>query len=119
MRPQWFDFADIPYDQMWEDDRLWLPMVLQGQEPFFGKVFLLKRKPIAGDGDKQASPPVSSTAADASGAATNHSTTMTQTVFTNAQPKSGPFAMFKHTFEHSLKAAPREVDLDGNIASFD
>lgn len=119
MRPQWFDFADIPYDQMWEDDRFWMPMILQGQEPFFGKVYL-KRKPISGDENKSASPPVPSTVAEAAGAPANHSTTMTQTtVFTNAQPKSGPFAMFKHTFEHSLKSVPREVDLEGNIASFD
>jgi mutator protein MutT len=31
MAPQWFKLPDIPYDQMWEDDTLWLPQVLDGQ----------------------------------------------------------------------------------------
>ena len=31
MAPAWFKLADIPYDQMWEDDTLWLPQVLAGQ----------------------------------------------------------------------------------------
>ena len=30
MRPQWFAFEDVPYDQMWEDDRHWLDKVLRG-----------------------------------------------------------------------------------------
>lgn len=29
-KPIWFDNADIPYDEMWADDRLWLPHVLSG-----------------------------------------------------------------------------------------
>ncbi len=29
--PAWFPRADLPYDAMWEDDRLWLPYVLEGQ----------------------------------------------------------------------------------------
>lgn len=32
MRPQWFALAHIPYDDMWEDDRLWLPRVLRGEK---------------------------------------------------------------------------------------
>ncbi len=32
MRPQWFLVAAIPYDQMWADDREWLPIVLAGQK---------------------------------------------------------------------------------------
>jgi ADP-ribose pyrophosphatase YjhB (NUDIX family) len=28
MRPQWFPIDGIPYDGMWDSDRLWLPMVL-------------------------------------------------------------------------------------------
>jgi len=28
--PLWFDVADIPYEQMWADDRIWLPRVLAG-----------------------------------------------------------------------------------------
>ena len=33
MRPQWRDIKDIPYDNMWEDDRIWLPKVI-AKEPF-------------------------------------------------------------------------------------
>ena len=29
--PHWFAAADIPYGEMWEDDRLWLPHVLAGR----------------------------------------------------------------------------------------
>jgi len=32
MRPQWYKFADIPYAEMWDDDRLWLPGFLAGQD---------------------------------------------------------------------------------------
>lgn len=31
--PLWTDVASIPYGEMWEDDRIWLPMVIRG-EPF-------------------------------------------------------------------------------------
>ncbi len=31
MAPQWFAIADIPYDAMWQDDRHWLPHVLNGK----------------------------------------------------------------------------------------
>lgn len=30
MAPKWFDIDEIPYNQMWEDDRFWLPRVLKG-----------------------------------------------------------------------------------------
>ncbi|MFU8867755.1 8-oxo-dGTP diphosphatase [Natronococcus sp.] len=30
-RPEWFALEDVPYDRMWEDDRLWLPAVLEGE----------------------------------------------------------------------------------------
>lgn len=29
--PSWFDVADLPWDEMWADDRLWLPRVLAGE----------------------------------------------------------------------------------------
>ena len=29
--PLWFDLDAIPYDQMWEDDRLWLPLLIARQ----------------------------------------------------------------------------------------
>lgn len=28
--PFWCDIDDIPYDDMWEDDRYWLPLMLKG-----------------------------------------------------------------------------------------
>jgi 8-oxo-dGTP pyrophosphatase MutT (NUDIX family) len=31
MSPQWFNMEDIPYDDMWSDDVLWLPEVLEGK----------------------------------------------------------------------------------------
>ena len=36
MRPQWFLFDKIPYDSMWADDPLWLPLLLGGKK-FEGK----------------------------------------------------------------------------------
>lgn len=29
--PIWFRYEDIPFDEMWDDDRLWLPRVLAGE----------------------------------------------------------------------------------------
>ncbi len=31
MRPQWFVIEDIPYDKMWADDHLWLPLLLDNK----------------------------------------------------------------------------------------
>ncbi|SIQ81064.1 8-oxo-dGTP diphosphatase [Haladaptatus litoreus] len=28
--PRWFDFKNVPYDEMWEDDRLWMPHLFSG-----------------------------------------------------------------------------------------
>lgn len=39
MRPQWFKLADIPYDQMWPDDELWMPLLLAGKR-FKGRVVM-------------------------------------------------------------------------------
>lgn len=30
-RPLWVSLDEIPYDQMWEDDGIWLPMLLRGE----------------------------------------------------------------------------------------
>ncbi len=30
--PIWMPTERIPYDQMWEDDELWLPLVLRGRQ---------------------------------------------------------------------------------------
>ena len=32
MKPQWFDFNKIPYDQMWPADIFWIPLVLAGKK---------------------------------------------------------------------------------------
>lgn len=32
MAPKWFKYFEIPYDQMWADDRIWLPRVLAGEK---------------------------------------------------------------------------------------
>jgi 8-oxo-dGTP pyrophosphatase MutT (NUDIX family) len=32
MAPKWFAFNEIPYNQMWDDDRLWLPHILSGKK---------------------------------------------------------------------------------------
>ena len=33
MAPRWFDLSEIPYDQMWDSDRIWMPKFLEGK-PF-------------------------------------------------------------------------------------
>lgn len=30
MKPKWFKIQDIPYDDMWKDDKYWLPEVING-----------------------------------------------------------------------------------------
>ncbi len=41
MKPEWFDFKDIPFEKMWNDDVYWLPKILNGKnlkgEFIFGK----------------------------------------------------------------------------------
>jgi len=32
MAPKWFKRTEIPYEQMWQDDMLWLPLVLRGDK---------------------------------------------------------------------------------------
>ena len=32
MAPQWFNIADIPYNEMWQDDQMWLPLVLKDKQ---------------------------------------------------------------------------------------
>ncbi|MBI4093144.1 MAG: 8-oxo-dGTP diphosphatase [Candidatus Kerfeldbacteria bacterium] len=33
MKPQWFNVKEIPYDQMWDDDKFWYPWLFKRQ-PF-------------------------------------------------------------------------------------
>eukprot|EP00026_Physarum_polycephalum_P020021 Phypoly_transcript_22341.p1 GENE.Phypoly_transcript_22341~~Phypoly_transcript_22341.p1 ORF type:complete len:127 (-),score=21.67 Phypoly_transcript_22341:109-489(-) len=30
MLPSWYDVKNIPYDQMWDDDEIWIPELLRG-----------------------------------------------------------------------------------------
>lgn len=32
MAPQWYKASEIPYDEMWQDDIIWLPQVLKGKK---------------------------------------------------------------------------------------
>lgn len=32
MRPEWFDIGVLPFEQMWPDDRYWLPLFLEGKK---------------------------------------------------------------------------------------
>jgi len=32
MAPKWFALTDIPYADMWQDDQMWLPLVLQDKK---------------------------------------------------------------------------------------
>ena len=32
MSPKWFDISNIPYDNMFPDDKYWLPLILEGQK---------------------------------------------------------------------------------------
>ncbi|KAJ3370677.1 Nudix (Nucleoside diphosphate linked moiety X)-type motif 1 [Allomyces arbusculus] len=38
MRPQWFDWDQVPFDKMWDDDRLWFPWLLR-KEPLTAQVW--------------------------------------------------------------------------------
>ncbi len=39
MRPAWFKIKEIPYHQMWEMDRIWIPYMLKGK--FINAKFIL------------------------------------------------------------------------------
>lgn len=32
MRPKWFNITEIPYKEMWIDDKCWLPLFLEGKK---------------------------------------------------------------------------------------
>jgi len=32
IKPYWFDLDNIPYDKMWEDDKVWLPRILNWEK---------------------------------------------------------------------------------------
>lgn len=39
MRPKWFEVNKIPYDSMWPDDEIWMPILIE-DKLFTGKVLL-------------------------------------------------------------------------------
>jgi 8-oxo-dGTP diphosphatase/2-hydroxy-dATP diphosphatase len=39
MKPQWFHVNEIPFDQMWPDDKYWFPLFLDGKK-FKGRFVL-------------------------------------------------------------------------------
>ncbi|KAI8343633.1 NUDIX hydrolase domain-like protein [Chlamydoabsidia padenii] len=59
MRPEWFDYNEIPYPQMWSDDEQWLPYALDNKY-FLGEFHFAKdQKTILGQKlDVVDSPPV-------------------------------------------------------------
>ena len=58
MKPMWFKLDNIPYEKMFQDDLLWLPMAIKG-EKFTGKVVFNKEMQMQShqfevcDSDKQ------------------------------------------------------------------
>ena len=44
MLPKWFKIEEIPFEEMWDDDRFWLPQVLEGKK--------LKAKFVFKEGEK-------------------------------------------------------------------
>jgi 8-oxo-dGTP pyrophosphatase MutT (NUDIX family) len=32
MAPKWFGIPEIPYNEMWDDDKIWLPSILEGKK---------------------------------------------------------------------------------------
>lgn len=46
MKPEWFNIKNIPFDKMWDDDKLWLPHVLDGKKLKAKFVFDKKDKTI-------------------------------------------------------------------------
>ncbi len=45
MKPKWFNVDEIPFDQMWPDDKYWLPLLLK-EKRFKGKFLFNKSNEI-------------------------------------------------------------------------
>ena len=45
MKPKWFDIREIPFGQMWPDDKYWFPLLLKGKK-FKGKFVFKERDEI-------------------------------------------------------------------------
>jgi len=44
MKPEWFDRNNLPYDKMWEGDKIWFPLVLDGK--CFNAEFIFEGKTL-------------------------------------------------------------------------
>lgn len=44
MKPQWYPESMIPYDQMWEDDRIWLPELLSSEDASVNYTFWFNKE---------------------------------------------------------------------------
>lgn len=41
MLPKWFKIGEIPFEQMWDDDKFWLPHILEGKK--FNAKFIFEK----------------------------------------------------------------------------
>ncbi|MDD5098228.1 MAG: flavodoxin family protein [Candidatus Pacebacteria bacterium] len=48
MKPEWFNVNDIPFDKMWPDDQLWIPLYLE-KKKFLGKILFRNVNEIISD----------------------------------------------------------------------
>lgn len=46
MEPIWFDVDSIPFEEMWDGDKIWFPFVL-GKEKFRGKILFDENKKVS------------------------------------------------------------------------
>jgi 8-oxo-dGTP diphosphatase / 2-hydroxy-dATP diphosphatase len=45
MKPQWFEISEIPFNEMWQDDKYWFPLFLEGKK-FKGRFLFDKNDKI-------------------------------------------------------------------------
>jgi hypothetical protein len=51
MLPSWYDVKKIPYEKMWEDDSIWIPEMLRGENVNYHFKFTHEGKMISYDKD--------------------------------------------------------------------
>lgn len=39
MRPEWFNTNEIPFDKMWDDDKIWMPRILKWEKVEYSFLF--------------------------------------------------------------------------------